>query len=1267
MTNSESNETPAEPLFEEISETPDETPKKKRSPVERAIVWGLIAVILVVIAIEWSSRSGYTRTLEAMQNRMSEVQKENGQEDDFSLAQAREMVSGFPTHAELVLENKKKLQYRWFSLFHTYAIQLSMSPDDVIYSLQTDVTPLPDKSTLVKSSEIARHQLVLPDKGLSAEHKDTLILTTDQADCQVDDLKGILAREIVRQAMLMSGREGMGLAIRDGSLRGEVVLIENPELFPLQMITHINGDREMEVDLIRPLKDDHPRRWTSQRVTLPEEGTFEALITKSEELSRGEFVEGLKTMGYQGSAPAWQANSTVPAETLQKLNEWNFIAQFTAVQNLHKEIAEEGESPERLAALVLAYSNLGSLTEYLWNPAHKVFKARALLYAERLMNRTENAPWAVAHRAYARAFAGRHQSALDDLKTIRPDKEKADEKQPPLPAWVDVIEAYCSYQPEMLDKAVKQEETRQLATYVRCLLADPRQDETQMMAQTEQMLTLEPACSRAMDRLTEVTALGVRRRVTEQRLDELWPKLLEKLLESNLQDQEKKSIQGFLKSLNLFTNEEDNRMKIIRFLKEGEPTKVEPSMNCLGQLLHDVTLIHVCRKLDVLTGSLAMRADPVLPAYLKLAKGHPYEGYIASFSSDPAEAKAGYAALMKAHDPRQMEIKSFQLIANSYYKADANTYNTLYEEAVRNVDPVFEDQLDHIYWYRDLKSESDRRAYDKIIKRLTKVSPHMPQTITLNMKGQQKIAEGDTEKMLDKYGDNPEVLTALADRYLSEKNDVKAEETLKRRLELSPDYRTYMSLAEIYWKRDEKDKWKETLETALQLPSKGLDHANIENKLAYYHMERDEWVQALPHARKAARSYSAWGLRCAAECYEGLGNLAEAEKYRRARSQRYDNTAADWYFWCVRTNYGNREEALVLAEESLPDDLKSSNYNQIMERGVMQIIQGSKAEAFKTFQFGFRKHHDGYCALHAALLADQLNQPDDRDYLLKRIASMWQRDFGKAELANYLQQQLQHKKINWNENTFQSLLVQLQGGSPTNFYYFAGKFLEQHGEKKLANTYLQAAATSSLTNKFNCVLASHDLRSKNIEIQDRRTSELESKYHTAKQQLNQAGRLLQKDKKKEAIEIFDEVLKQNPELLIVLMNRGQVHEALKDYAAARADYQRALEIDPGFWHAHNNLAFLYAASEFEEFRDKAAALKHAQQAFDAQPTPFWINHAALAVAYAANGQFEKAIEMQKEVTSEGPDSEREESMRRLRLFKEGQPYLRKAKNDPAQP
>ncbi|QDU53068.1 tetratricopeptide repeat protein [Gimesia panareensis] len=1245
--------TDAEPIQEAA---PQET-KKKRSPVERAVVWGLIAVILLVALNEWGSRSGYDSTLAALQKRIA--LSDQGDDNEFSIAEAKALVKGFPYGEERLTKSGKELQYRWLSLFRTYAIQLSLANDGEILSLKTDVEPFGAEQAK-KAPQIAAQQLSLPEKGLSEEYQDVVVLTTDQIDSQADGLKGMLVREIVRQALLIGGRDGLGLQTRDGSLRGEVLLTDQPEQFPLQMVTHINRDREVDIDLIRPLKDAQPVRWKSERFTLPEEGAFETLIEKSEALSRGEFVEGLKTMGYSGKAPRWQEKSTIPDETLQKLNEWNFIAQYTAIQNLHKAIAEEGESPERLGALVRAYANLGSLTEILWSPAHKVFKARALLYAERLTARTDASPWSLAHRAYARTFAGRHQSALTDLETIRSKNQQADGQQRPLPEWVEVVEAYCSYQPEILEQAVENNETRNLAVYLRCLLADPV-DEKQMLARTEQLLKQEPACNRAMDRLTQISSLGIRRMVTEQRLDELWPELHQELLESNLRKPLKLPIQMYLSSLDGLISEEETRLKVIDFLKKTEPLDMEPSLNCLGQLLQEVTLTHVCHKLDVLTGSLGLKADRVLPDYLKLVKGHPYEGYIASFSSDRVKSKEGYAALMKAHDPSEMELTSLRLISNSYYRADTQTYHTLFAEAVRNTDPVYRDQRDYANWYRELKSERDRETYRKIVGTLTKVSPHMPQTVSMNIKAGQKAEAGATADVMDKYGDNPEVLTTLANRYLSEGNDEKAEEILKRRLDLSPDHNTYTSLASIYWRRDEKDKWKETMETALKLPSLGLQNARIESKLAYYYMGREKWEEARPHAVKAAMSYSAWGLECAAKCYEGLGDYAQAEKYHRACSMRYEGSATDWYFWCVRTDFGDREEALELAEEHLLANPTSGNYTQSMERGVLQLTQGLKSEAFDTFQSALQKYNDGYCGLHAALLADELELPAQRDDLLKQIAGMWNKDFGKAELANLFQTLLQNPgKIDWNANRFQSLLVQIQDGSPTNFYYFAGKLLEQHGEEKWANIYLQSAATSSATNKYNCMLAAQHLRSKNIEINDRRTSELDAGYAYARQQLQKASQLLQKGKPQEAIDICNAVLTSKPELVAALMSRGQAHEALKDDKAALADYQRALEIDPDYWLAHNNLTYIYAASEQEEFRDKAKALQHAQRAFDLQPTKFWGNYGAMAVAYAANGQFEKAIEMQNQVLRLGPESQRLETVRRLSLFREGKPYLRSA-------
>ena len=104
----------------------------------------------------------------------------------------------------------------------------------------------------------------------------------------------------------------------------------------------------------------------------------------------------------------------------------DIVSQFSAVRELHALIKSQGESPELLGALVRAYANLGVLTEHFWLPDHKVFKARALLYAERLMRRQSGKPWGMWHKAYAEALVGLHCSALADL-------ESAAKKENPLP------------------------------------------------------------------------------------------------------------------------------------------------------------------------------------------------------------------------------------------------------------------------------------------------------------------------------------------------------------------------------------------------------------------------------------------------------------------------------------------------------------------------------------------------------------------------------------------------------------------------------------------------------------------------------------------------------------------------------------------------------------------------------------------------------------------------------------------------------------------
>ncbi|MCA9005164.1 MAG: hypothetical protein KDA70_07795 [Planctomycetaceae bacterium] len=1258
MVDTDQNPESTEPASQQV----ETVGKKKRSPIERTIVWGLISVALIVVLLEANARYGYSNTLESLQSRLSQADNNKGQE--LNLNEAKGLIKGFPYGDERLTNNGKQLQYRWFSVFRSFAIQLSTGVDDVVLSLETDVEPFSEKQTDPVAQKPFVQRQVLPEKGLSQEYENIPVLADSQFDSHAFGLNGNLAEEIIRQAVYISGRDELQLVTRDASLRGEVRLIENPDTFPVKLRSRIAYSGKVDIELERPFKDKPTAFWESETIELTRESPLESLVVKMEALSRTGFVDFMKAAGYTGKAPEWKANSTIPEKTLQQLNEWNLISQYTVIQDMHAAIREEGETPERLSVLIRAYANLGSLTEIYWSTAHKVFKARALLYAERLNFRTNASAWALAHRAYARALTGLHGTALTDIEAIRSAVNVSNANQQAPPEWTGLIEAYCAYQPEVLESAVKMDESKPLALYLRMLQADPKGDEKQMLAHTEELLKRDPQCCRAMDRLCEVNALGIQRMVTEERLDQLWQPLYQNLQNANLSHSEKVIVQSMMSSSGSLLGEEQARIKIIATLKSSPSTDFEPSKTTLGQLLQEVTFLHVHRKLQVYAGSLAMNADEMIQRYLPLVQGHPYESYIAAYTSDQMEARAAYKKLLDSYNPRELEIISTPLVANCYYKFNPESYNRLCFELDKNIDYIYHDLQLQVRWLTSLNTPNDDERLASAARTLMRVSPHMPETVALNLKINKEYAKEHAAELQDKYDKNALVLTALANYYYAEKNDTKTEEILKLRIALAPDSKSYTFLANLYYDRGETEKWKPTIEKALALPSYGLEIPRIHYQLANYHMQKGEWEEAKPHAVQAAASYSGWGLSCAASCYEGLGDLEQSEAFVKACSRRYESSVTDWYFWCVRNNTGDLESARRLAEQHLLANTENSNLTQRMQLGVYQIIQGSNSQAFDTFLSAFKKFNNSYCGLHAALLADDLERYDQRDEILSQVAEQFSNYFGEADLANNFQRILKDPdSVSWNPILFQSEVAQLTKGNPTNFYYFVGKFLEQRKKAGLSEYYLRLAATSPMTVKYNCALASHHLYSQNKQTGTRTKTEFDAPYSPAIELVHQAMKQKEREKPDEAIKSLDEALKLKPDLVIALINKALLHESQRNYPAAIADYKKAIEIEPDYWLPFNNLAFLLAGCEQDEIRDGAQALEYAQQSFDLLPTKYWVSYAALAASYAETGQFEEAANMQREASNHAPESQKVEANRRLSLFRAGTPYRRTPEKD----
>jgi hypothetical protein len=129
----------------------------------------------------------------------------------------------------------------------------------------------------------------------------------------------------------------------------------------------------------------------------------------------------------------------------------NFVSQFGAVLLAHQAIAEKGPSLALLGALVRGYANLTLLTEHYMSSQQEAFAARSLLYAERMLQLSDNSTLARWHRAYALSVIGIQGVALDEIGALT---QEASKKSPAAeaPTWTKLLGPYCRFQQDEIAK-----------------------------------------------------------------------------------------------------------------------------------------------------------------------------------------------------------------------------------------------------------------------------------------------------------------------------------------------------------------------------------------------------------------------------------------------------------------------------------------------------------------------------------------------------------------------------------------------------------------------------------------------------------------------------------------------------------------------------------------------------------------------------------------------------------------------------------------------
>jgi tetratricopeptide (TPR) repeat protein len=141
-----------------------------------------------------------------------------------------------------------------------------------------------------------------------------------------------------------------------------------------------------------------------------------------------------------------------------------------------------------------------------------------------------------------------------------------------------------------------------------------------------------------------------------------------------------------------------------------------------------------------------------------------------------------------------------------------------------------------------------------------------------------------------------------------------------------------------------------------------------------------------------------------------------------------------------------------------------------------------------------------------------------------------------------------------------------------------------------------------------------------------------------------------------AVQIYSEVLSEDPENAPVFKLRADAHLFLGRQSEAMADYEATLKIRPEDDGVLNNLAWLLATSPDEELRDGKRSIELATEACEL--TDYKRPHilSTLASGYAEIGDFETAINWSKKAVELAGESLKDALTKELESYQQGKPW-----------
>ncbi|HEX4129480.1 MAG TPA: hypothetical protein VHZ24_05510 [Pirellulales bacterium] len=465
---------------------------------------------------------------------------------------------------------------------------------------------------------------VVPAQAAPKESTDTpgaqpsivFLAAVDDTRTAPAEMKRVLAREIFRQAVQVIARDEFGLSTRDAAL-GE----SQPE-----------GDGVVALRIDVRFSDNWPRGIAIARSRAGEwETALEQSFGPAPAATDGylppvkaataladSLAKVLEDAGCVRRAAATSAQPSVSPDVALHLGQCRIASQFGAIQQLEA-LQLSAATPELSIALIRGYANLGLLTEFLFSPAHKVFKARALLRAERLCEAAPDDGAVLWSRGYALALAGLPSEALESIEQADKRQEKAsgDATGTTRPGWVTTAQRFCRFEIEKLDPDSADDDVKELTRLLRFVAIDRCNFSTATIDAALDLLPKLPECYLVHDALCRCGGVSLLHEATvaapqllaasgNQRVAEI-PGLPDNVARVAMRG-------GPLKAL---------ASELDLAATQTAPT-AEPSWSVLANLLRELTFVHLWRRFDFEVHGLGWSGDRFIQQALPMVADHRY-------------------------------------------------------------------------------------------------------------------------------------------------------------------------------------------------------------------------------------------------------------------------------------------------------------------------------------------------------------------------------------------------------------------------------------------------------------------------------------------------------------------------------------------------------------------------------------------------------------------------------------------------------------------